>query len=125
MSKREVIDRDERILWLASRLWRGHFNLFLKKEGIRWPPDPDNPYEFGGTSAEKEALRETNAQRRYFYELAAEIIDCEDEQADEEEWARSGFPEPQWKVTNPKHDAPVPAAPGLLRLWKPKDDGEK
>jgi hypothetical protein len=43
MSEQEV-DRDERILPLAARLRRGHFNLFLKKKGVRWPSNPDNPY---------------------------------------------------------------------------------
>jgi hypothetical protein len=43
MSEQEI-DRDERILRLAARLRRGHFSLFLKKKGVRWPsnPAPDN-----------------------------------------------------------------------------------
>lgn len=96
MSEQEI-DRDERILRLAARLRRGHFSLFLKKRGVRWPSNPDNPYEFGDTLAERKALAEADGGRRYFYELAAEIVDAEDMQADDEAWGRSS-------------------------PWKPKDD---
>ena len=121
MSEQEI-DRDERILRLAARLRRGHFNLFLKKKGVRWPSNPDNPYEFGDTLAERKALAEADGGRRYFYELAAEIVDAEDMQADDEAWAKNGFVEPQWRATNPKHDPPIQAQPGRSSPWKPKDD---
>ena len=115
------IDRDDRILRLAARLWRGHLHLFMKKQGVRWPSNPDNPYEFGGTPAEREALAEADGGRRYFYELAAEIVDAEDMQADEEAWGRTGQ-EPPWRITVPRHDPPIPAEPGRSSPWKPKDN---
>jgi hypothetical protein len=101
MSEPEV-DRDERILWLAARLWRGHFSLCMKKKGFRWPFG----WETSG-AAKKEARSEANARRRYLYELAAEIIDQEDEREYEEAWSRT-VREPDWRITDPKHDPPIP-----------------
>ena len=114
------IDRDERILRLAGRLWLGHYGLYLKKLGIRSITSPDYPFELGDTPAEKEAKNEANARKLYFYELASEIVDWEDEEAWERECVRNGV-EPPWKVTNPKHDPQIPAPPGRYRPWKPKD----